>query len=208
MYADQIATGRKRSIRDRLDGDLPDDLGRSRAGSGKRQRQSDDKWKHDLYQEDGEPQASKSIGPRDLRLKLQRKGSQQVNSGGRARGVRDLREKLSGTMHTQPPSKDITKAKSASQVAKPLRYDPPIEAPIVESKKISKPTSSKKSQQKPESSVDGFLRSLGLEKYLIIFQAEEVDMTALMHMTDEDLKALGVPMGPRKKILLALESKP
>lgn len=74
----------------------------------------------------------------------------------------------------------------------------------------------------PESSVDGFLRSLGLEKYSITFQVEEVrlfgfnmpsvaiylflclyscnmmpqqvDMTALLHMTDEDLKALGVPM--------------
>lgn len=55
--------------------------------------------------------------------------------------------------------------------------------------------------------MDGFLQSLGLEKYLITFQAEEVDMTALVHMNDEDLKALGIPMGPRKKILLALESR-
>ncbi|KAG6785360.1 hypothetical protein POTOM_011090 [Populus tomentosa] len=45
-----------------------------------------------------------------------------------------------------------------------------------------------------DSSVDGFLQSLGLEKYLITFQAEEVDMTALVHMNDEDLKALGIPM--------------
>ncbi|XP_013607491.1 PREDICTED: uncharacterized protein LOC106314103 [Brassica oleracea var. oleracea] len=30
-----------------------------------------------------------------------------------------------------------------------------------------------------------------------------VDMDALMHMTDDDLKALLIPMGPRKKILLA-----
>ncbi|BBH10026.1 Sterile alpha motif domain-containing protein [Prunus dulcis] len=43
-------------------------------------------------------------------------------------------------------------------------------------------------------SVDEFLTSLDLEKYSITFQAEEVDMTALVHMTDEDLKALGIPM--------------
>ncbi|KAJ0792577.1 putative sterile alpha motif domain-containing protein [Helianthus annuus] len=42
--------------------------------------------------------------------------------------------------------------------------------------------------------VDSFLQSLGLEKYSITFQAEEVDMTALLHMTDEDLKAIGIPM--------------
>ncbi|WMV46896.1 hypothetical protein MTR67_040281 [Solanum verrucosum] len=56
-------------------------------------------------------------------------------------------------------------------------------------------------------SVDNFLQSLGLEKYAITFQAEEVDMAALVHMTDEDLKAIGIPMGPRKKIILALETR-
>lgn len=52
--------------------------------------------------------------------------------------------------------------------------------------------------------VEGFLRVLGLEKYAINFKAEEVDMHALRQMGDNDLKDLGVPMGPRKKILLAL----
>eukprot|EP00897_Mesotaenium_endlicherianum_P009623 jgi/Mesen1/868/ME000114S10945 len=49
-----------------------------------------------------------------------------------------------------------------------------------------------------------FLTKLGLEKYLSSFQAEEVDMAALRHMKDEDLKELNIPMGPRKKILLAV----
>ncbi|MCD7449275.1 hypothetical protein HAX54_051015 [Datura stramonium] len=44
-------------------------------------------------------------------------------------------------------------------------------------------------------SVDSFLQALGLEKYAITFQAEEVDMAALVHMTDVDLKAMGIPMG-------------
>ncbi|XP_071691024.1 uncharacterized protein [Rutidosis leptorrhynchoides] len=52
--------------------------------------------------------------------------------------------------------------------------------------------------------VEGFLRSLGLEKYLISFKVEEVDMPALSQMGDNDLKEMGIPMGPRKKILLAL----
>ncbi|KAG6787390.1 hypothetical protein POTOM_009029 [Populus tomentosa] len=52
-----------------------------------------------------------------------------------------------------------------------------------------------------DSSVDGFLQSLGLEKYLITFQAEEVDMTALVHMNDEDLKALGIPMDSDREII-------
>ncbi|CAI9775408.1 unnamed protein product [Fraxinus pennsylvanica] len=52
--------------------------------------------------------------------------------------------------------------------------------------------------------VESFLQSLGLEKYAIYFKAEEVDMYSLKQMGDSDLKALGIPMGPRKKILLSL----
>ncbi|KAK1683561.1 hypothetical protein QYE76_044409 [Lolium multiflorum] len=51
--------------------------------------------------------------------------------------------------------------------------------------------------------VTGLLNSLGLEKYVCLFQGEEVDMTALSQMKDGDLKDMGVPMGPRKKILQA-----
>ncbi|KAJ9135258.1 hypothetical protein P3X46_032464 [Hevea brasiliensis] len=50
----------------------------------------------------------------------------------------------------------------------------------------------------------GFLHSLGLGKYVVNFEAEEVDMAILRQMGDRDLKEMGIPMGPRKKILLAL----
>ncbi|XP_041012805.1 uncharacterized protein LOC121256199 [Juglans microcarpa x Juglans regia] len=55
-----------------------------------------------------------------------------------------------------------------------------------------------------QKTIDGLLQSLGLGKYAIIFKAEEVDITALKQMGENDLKELGIPMGPRKKILLAL----
>ncbi|XP_065860962.1 uncharacterized protein [Euphorbia lathyris] len=55
-----------------------------------------------------------------------------------------------------------------------------------------------------QQTVEGLLHSLGLAKYVILFKAEEVDMTALKQMGEHDLKELGIPMGPRKKILLAL----
>ncbi|KAG8366212.1 hypothetical protein BUALT_Bualt17G0053000 [Buddleja alternifolia] len=55
--------------------------------------------------------------------------------------------------------------------------------------------------------VDSFLRSLGLEKYAILFKAEEVDMYSLKRMAERDLKELGLPMGPRKKILLSLQPR-
>ncbi|CAN6545106.1 unnamed protein product [Malus baccata var. baccata] len=140
----------------------------------------------------------------DLRLKLQRKSFKK--SGNRSlSGVRDLREKLSGTMNPQPMNTDPPKPKV--EAAKPARRSIAVGTPATETKKVSNPAPRKRASQKAGSSVDEFLTSLDLEKYSITFQAEEVDMTALVHMTDEDLKALGIPMGPRKKILLALESR-
>lgn len=201
MYADRIEGDSKTSIKDRLNGNVAGNSLRRRTVTGKRQRQ-DDKWEHDLFQ-DEQPQISRKLGGGDLRLKLQRRSGQQDAQGG---SVRDLREKLSGSMH-QPVNKDPVKPNSEPEAAKPARRSIIVATPVAESKKVSNYTSRKKTQQKADASVDGFLQSLGLEKYLITFQAEEVDMTALEHMTDEDLKAIGIPMGPRKKILLALSSR-
>lgn len=73
---------------------------------------------------------------------------------------------------------------------------------------LARDTSRKNSYMSEEpSSVASLLHSLGLGKYAIIFQAEEVDMPALKQMGDSDLKELGIPMGPRKKILLAVSSR-
>ncbi|PIN23563.1 hypothetical protein CDL12_03709 [Handroanthus impetiginosus] len=55
--------------------------------------------------------------------------------------------------------------------------------------------------------VTSFLHSLGLGKYAINFKAEEIDMIALKQMGDGDLKELGIPMGPRRKILFALQAR-
>ncbi|TKY66151.1 SEC23-interacting protein [Spatholobus suberectus] len=205
MYADRVESGTRRSVKERLDGNLLTDSTRQHKITGKRQRQ-DDKWKHDLY-DDNEPRLSnRKVTAQDLRLKLQKKG---LHPGGgqtgksSVPGERDLRERLSGTMTPQPKNYDPPKPKVA---AKPSSKSIDVETPAVHIKRPANPTP-KKLSRKADTSLDEFLQSLGLEKYLISFQAEEVDMTALNHMTDEDLKAMGIPMGPRKKILLALESK-
>ncbi|KAK9140920.1 hypothetical protein Scep_010601 [Stephania cephalantha] len=212
MYSDRIAEVGKRSVKERLDGSTDEGVVRARQINGKRQRQNEDKWQHDLYEDDSSQVKNPKVGVRDLRLKLQKKGSQPVNQSGKSSvtgGVRDLREKLSGMMHSQLPNTDtghIAKNQSSAEVVKPARKRAKVEGAVSEAKTASIPVASKGSQKKTDT-VDGLLRSLGLEKYSITFQAEEVDMTALMHMNDEDLKALGIPMGPRKKILLSLDSR-
>nr|CAD1839084.1 unnamed protein product [Ananas comosus var. bracteatus] len=200
MYADHVASGAKRSIRDRLNGVTNDDLPLPSSRDAKRQRQTDGMWRRVLYEDDRRSQISKAgVSSEDLRLKLQRKDSQQA-----------ILNKLSGKVRPRSENTESLKPKPVAQCAKPVQKSdvPTIEAKISVLRKMSAPTTSgKQSQQKVQASVEGLLKSLGLEKYLVTFRAEEVDMTALRHLTDEDLKSLGIPMGPRKKILLAVNSK-
>ncbi|KAK7395445.1 hypothetical protein VNO78_16003 [Psophocarpus tetragonolobus] len=203
MYADRVESGTRRSVKERLDGNFPTDSTRQHKITGKRQR-DDDKWKHDLYEDEQPRLSNRKVTSQDLRLKLQKKGLHPGGQTGKSSvpGERDLRERLSGTMTPQPKNYDPPKPKMP---AKPSSKSIDVEPPAVHIKRTANPTTKK--SRKADTSLEEFLLSVGLEKYLISFQAEEVDMAALNHMTDEDLKAMGIPMGPRKKILLALESK-
>lgn len=93
---------------------------------------------------------------------------------------------------------------NTSQSAGPGKAVAPLHAPIPQSRSLVQKSSYAVEDQP---TVDSFLHSLGLEKYAIHFKAEEVDLYSLKQMGDNDLKELGVPMGPRKKILLALASR-
>ncbi|XP_020271208.1 uncharacterized protein LOC109846387 isoform X1 [Asparagus officinalis] len=93
-------------------------------------------------------------------------------------------------------------------------YQTPKNASCVESKdkgttqvrsgKESAAVSSGENKRIMRLTVETFLEKLGLSKYLATFKAEEIDMYAMRHMNEDDLKAIGLPMGPRKKILHSL----
>jgi hypothetical protein len=55
-------------------------------------------------------------------------------------------------------------------------------------------------------SVAGFLEAAGCLDKKDAFDAEGVDMETLMALNNDDLKDLGLNMGQRKKLLLAIES--
>ncbi|CAL1357229.1 unnamed protein product [Linum trigynum] len=108
------------------------------------------------------------------------------------RDVRDAPRSMSSSTHFMPkPGLPTVSTKSAAAISAPVA--PASNVP-------SKQTYAGDEQQ----TVEGLLHSLGLGKYAIIFKAEEVDMHALKQMGESDLKELGIPMGPRKKILLSV----
>jgi len=55
--------------------------------------------------------------------------------------------------------------------------------------------------------MEEFLNSLGLNKYVATFKEQEIDFDVARKLTDDELKELGLPLGPRKKFLEAIQSK-
>ena len=49
-----------------------------------------------------------------------------------------------------------------------------------------------------------WLRSLGLEKYGAVFRDNEIEVDVLPELTELDLEKLGLPLGPRKRLLKAI----
>ena len=52
-----------------------------------------------------------------------------------------------------------------------------------------------------------WLQKLGLGQYAQRFAENEIDVSVLRHLTDQDLKDIGVPLGPRRKILAAITAE-
>lgn len=53
--------------------------------------------------------------------------------------------------------------------------------------------------------IGDFLKQLDLERYLPAFIENEVDIKALPHLDEEDLKELGLPLGPRRRLQNAVK---
>ena len=52
----------------------------------------------------------------------------------------------------------------------------------------------------------GWLAELGLEKFEPAFTEHEIDFDVLRLLTEDDVKELGLPLGPRRKVLAALSA--
>lgn len=84
------------------------------------------------------------LGAKDLRLKLQRRGSTNEAAGENVSRA-DLQEKLSGIMHSQPGNSDVPKNRTVSDTKLVKRSSP--EAATTE-KKADNPPTVKNTKQK------------------------------------------------------------
>jgi class 3 adenylate cyclase len=54
-------------------------------------------------------------------------------------------------------------------------------------------------------SVSQWLANIGLEKYITAFADAEIEFDDLSHLTDQDLKEVGLPVGPRRRVNEAIK---
>eukprot|EP00242_Pyramimonas_sp_CCMP2087_P013221 CAMPEP_0198218994 /NCGR_PEP_ID=MMETSP1445-20131203/72184_1 /TAXON_ID=36898 /ORGANISM="Pyramimonas sp., Strain CCMP2087" /LENGTH=201 /DNA_ID=CAMNT_0043896269 /DNA_START=115 /DNA_END=720 /DNA_ORIENTATION=- len=150
----------------------------------------DDKWQHDMYDEaeQSEPKGSSrasGLANDDLRLRLT--------------GPNSSKPKFRSMIVERPGRGNVGK-QTVSMVARRLTNA----EPVVSFQQSGQAKTGQGSAGRSDQGVAQLLRSLDLEKYISIFSREEVDLDALQCFSDADLQELGVPMGPRKKILAAL----
>ena len=54
--------------------------------------------------------------------------------------------------------------------------------------------------------ISDWLEELGMSEYAERFSENKIDVSVLRHLTDQDLKDIGVPLGHRRKMLAAITS--
>ena len=52
--------------------------------------------------------------------------------------------------------------------------------------------------------VGAWLRDLGLAQYEALFRDNEIEADVLVDLTESDLEKIGLPLGPRKRVLKAI----
>jgi hypothetical protein len=57
---------------------------------------------------------------------------------------------------------------------------------------------------RPVGQIAVWLEKLGLGQYAKLFAENDIDVSVLRHLTDQDLKDLGVSLGHRRKIFAAI----
>ena len=57
---------------------------------------------------------------------------------------------------------------------------------------------------RPVGQIAVWLEKLGLEQYAKLFADNDIDVSVLPHLTDQDLKDLGISLGHRRKIFAAI----
>ena len=138
-----------------------------------------------------------------IALEMKYKGRKASNGGF---GATPLKE--SSTYEHSPlgyTSKPQTKMAQVRQAAGSPRPTPPSPPHVLREETYSSPPTMHPSPgTRLEGSSEGLrevLEELGLIKYLALLEREEVALRDIPHLSKEDLRAIGLPMGPATRLI-------
>ncbi|XP_072534261.1 SEC23-interacting protein isoform X3 [Salminus brasiliensis] len=69
------------------------------------------------------------------------------------------------------------------------------------------PTATEETNEEKTVDLSSVLEDLGLSEYLSTFEQEKIDVESLLMCTVDDLKEMGIPLGPRKKLAKFVKEK-
>ncbi|XP_063807800.1 SEC23-interacting protein [Pseudophryne corroboree] len=109
---------------------------------------------------------------------------------------------------------DVLSNQSDMMAPPPALADPPdvnalLKPKAVEERQDKAPSSHESIESEPiQEELPGLqeaLETLGLAEYTSVFEKEKIDVESLLMCTIDDLKEMGIPLGPRKKIAKYVE---
>ncbi|MCI4376328.1 hypothetical protein PGIGA_G00187260 [Pangasianodon gigas] len=84
-----------------------------------------------------------------------------------------------------------------------------VSPPVSQATEVFSPAAAEEAKEEEEETADlsSVLEQLGLSEYLSTFEQEKIDVESLLMCTVDDLKEMGIPLGPRKKLAKFVKEK-
>uniref|UniRef100_A0A8B9H3U7 SEC23 interacting protein n=1 Tax=Astyanax mexicanus TaxID=7994 RepID=A0A8B9H3U7_ASTMX len=84
---------------------------------------------------------------------------------------------------------------------------PEISPPVSQAFEAFSPAPAEETSEEETADLSSVLEDLGLSEYLSTFEQEKIDVESLLMCTVDDLKEMGIPLGPRKKFAKFVKEK-
>ncbi|XP_056615973.1 SEC23-interacting protein [Triplophysa dalaica] len=79
--------------------------------------------------------------------------------------------------------------------------------PVIQINEVTPVAAVEEEEEEEIGDLSSVLETLGLSEYLSIFENEKIDVESLLMCTIDDLKEMGIPLGPRKKLAKFVKEK-
>uniref|UniRef100_A0AAR2LH01 DDHD domain-containing protein n=1 Tax=Pygocentrus nattereri TaxID=42514 RepID=A0AAR2LH01_PYGNA len=124
----------------------------------------------------------------------------RVSVSGHSLGSLILFDLLSNQKTGSPSSESTPNGNAQPEVKEVI---PPVSQAI----EAFSPTATEEGNEEETADLSSVLEPLGLLEYLSTFEQEKIDVESLLMCTVDDLKEMGIPLGPRKKLSKFVKEK-